>query len=50
MEYLEGKTLSYRLKKGRLPLEQALRYATEARMTQRIESRFSIPCASRLTF
>jgi eukaryotic-like serine/threonine-protein kinase len=29
MEYLEGETLAERLKKGRLPLEQVLRYAVE---------------------
>src|SRR5215510_6550545 len=29
MEYLEGETLSARLAKGPLPLEQALRYGTE---------------------
>ena len=29
MEYLEGETLAQRLTKGALPLEQALRYATE---------------------
>jgi Tol biopolymer transport system component/predicted Ser/Thr protein kinase len=29
MEYLEGETLAGRLKKGRLPLDQTLRYATE---------------------
>lgn len=29
MEYLEGETLSQRLKKGRLPTDQVLRYATE---------------------
>ena len=29
MEYLEGETLAERLKKGRLPLEQALRYGIE---------------------
>lgn len=29
MEYLEGETLAERLKKGPLPLEQALRYARE---------------------
>ena len=29
MEYLEGQTLADRLSKGRLPLDQAVRYATE---------------------
>ncbi len=29
MEYLEGETLAQRLTKGALPLDQALRYATE---------------------
>src|SRR6266446_1733683 len=29
MEYLEGETLAHRLKKGALPLDQALRYAVE---------------------
>jgi Tol biopolymer transport system component len=29
MEYLEGETLAKRLQKGRLPLEQVLRYGTE---------------------
>jgi serine/threonine-protein kinase len=29
MEYLEGQTLADRLKKGRLPLDQALRFASE---------------------
>jgi serine/threonine protein kinase len=29
MEYLEGETLAWRLRKGALPLEQALRYAVE---------------------
>jgi serine/threonine protein kinase len=29
MEYLEGETLAERLKKGRLPLDQVLRYAIE---------------------
>jgi hypothetical protein len=29
MEYLEGETLAERLKKGPLPIEQALKYAIE---------------------
>jgi serine/threonine protein kinase/Tol biopolymer transport system component len=32
MEYLEGETLAARLKKGVLPIEQALRYGTEVAM------------------
>ena len=32
MEYLEGETLAARLKKGPLPIEQALRYGTEVSM------------------
>ena len=35
MEYLEGETLEHRLKKGALPLDQALQYAIQIRSEER---------------